>query len=467
MPVARTQFWRSLAVVAAAVTAGCGTPGGLRNPDGPGAQIPMPERFIEAPDVAARATFGGHAWWQTLGDRHLDRLVATALSENLGLRETGSRVVAAGATLRQANAQLFPSVDATGEVSRRWGEVGGGGGGGRDGRDGDEASLGALLDWEVDIFGRLRAARRAAARELEATRADLEGARLLLSASVAESYFGRIEQRQQLALLAEQIEVGETLLRLTRLRFGQGQAAIVDVLQQEEQLRATRALVPTVEGRVTELGYTLDALLGRPPGGAPRDGPASLPQPPPLPATCLPSDLLLHRPDLVAAQERLAALDAQVAEAVADRLPRFQLSAASLAESGGSSLATNLVASVVAPLFDAGDRRAEVTRRRAELEGAVAAFGDTFLGALRDVESALVSGRAQAERLRRQESQLETAERLLAETRIRYSQGLTEYLPVLTALTSVQQLQRDLITTRRERLSQRISLHRALGGPLP
>ncbi len=443
------------AFAAGVLAAGCTTP---RSAD-TATSVPIPSRFLESPRDAARASFRSGSWWETLDDKALDRLVEAALDGNFGLREAATRVAAAEASLRQARAQLFPSLDGTGEVSDRWGGESGG-----DGANSD-ASIGALLDWEIDVFGRLRAARRAEARELDATRADLAGARLVLSATIAEAHFGRAEQQRQLALLGEQIKVNETLLRLTRLRFGQAQASIVDVLQQEQQLKATRSRVPTVEARIAELGYTLDALVGGLPGDSPPSAGADLPAPPPLPAIGLPSDLLFNRPDLIAAQERIASLDARVAQAVAERFPRFRISATSSLESG-SSLGSRLVADVVAPIFDAGTRRAAVAGRRAELEGAVAAFADTFVGALRDVESALANERGQAERLRRQEIQLESAKRLLTESRNRYSQGLTDYLPVLAALTTVQQLERDLVTTRRERLSQRIALHRALGGPL-
>lgn len=444
------------------IASGCVTPPQVPPPSESSPPVVLPARFIEAPEQAARTTFGKGPWWTTLKSRHLDRQVDAALAGNLGLREIETRITVAEASLRQAKARLFPSLNAIGEGSGRW-EDGSRTGGGSE----SDTTLGALLDWELDVFGRLRAARRASAQELEATRADLAGARLLLSAAVAETYFARIEQSEQLGLLKDQIAVGETLLQLTRLRFGQGQASIVDVLQQEEQLKATRALVPVVEARIAELGYALDAFRGRPPSGAPPARGAVLPKPPRLPATGLPSDLLLRRPDLVAAQERLAALDARLVEAIADQLPRFRISASTVIEPGASSsLVAALAASVVAPLFDGGERRAEVAKRRAELEGAVAAFGDLFLGALRDVESALVIERKQTERLSRQVTQLETAKRLLAETRNRYSQGLTDYLPVLAALTTVQRLEREIVTTRRNRISQRIALHRALGGPM-
>lgn len=450
------------ALVGGLVMAGCAGIHDIGPPSAPATRIPMPVRFREAPAQAARTTFGTGSWWTMLGNRDLDRQVAAALGGNPGLREAASRITMAGASLRQARARLFPALDASGGTSRRWDDN-------RSGTSGTtSASFGTLLDWEADVFGRLEAARRAGEAEVAATRADLAGARLVLSAAVAETYFARVEQTEQLKLLHEQTEVGETLLRLTRLRFGQGQASIVDVLQQEEQLKETRALVPVVEARIAELGYALDAFRGHAPSGAPPTPGAVLPEPPPLPAIGVPSDLLLARPDLVAGRARLFALDARLVEAMADRLPEFRISAATISAHGNaSSLVSNLAASVVAPLFDAGERRAEVAKRRAELEGAVAAFADLFLRALREVESALVNERKESERLARQLTQLDTAKRLLSETRNRYSQGLTDYLPVLAALTTVQELERRIVTTRRNRISHRIALHRALGGPMP
>lgn len=449
----------TLATCAGLFLSGCAAPSASKT-TAIGAQVPvLPARFLEAASVDSRTSLGSKAWWKTFDDRELDRFIEWALRDNLTLREAASRVDAARAVLRQSNARLFPSLDASGEVSERWES--------EDADSDPEAVLGTLLAWEPDVFGRLRAARRASARQVAASRADLAGARLLLGTAVGEGYWGRRVELLQLELLAQQIKVGETLLDLTRLRFGQGQASIVDVLQQEQQLKETRALEPLVRARAAQFGYLLDALLGRAPGGAPRPGPEPLPRLPPLPSAGLPSHLLLRRPDLVAAQERLAGLDARVTEAVAEKLPSFQLTASSaVAAANSTSLVATLLASAVAPLFDGGLRQAEVDRRRAELEQAVAAFGNLFLNALREVETALVNEREQQDRLQRQLTQLETAKRLLREARNRYSQGLTEYLPVLDALTTVQQLERDILTTRHDLISQRIILHRALGGPM-
>ena len=156
------------------------------------------------------------------------------------------------------------------------------------------------------------------------------------------------------------------------------------------------------------------------------------------------------------------------AEAIADRLPRLTLGG-SVSGTGGPGLdtiITNAVASVAAPIFDAGIRKAEVRRRQAALKEALSSYSNNYLSAVRDVETALVLERKQAERIDLLNQQLDTAKKLLRETRHRWGQGLTDYLPVLNAVVTVQGLEREVITSHRELLSSRVALHRAIGGPI-
>lgn len=437
---------------------------------------PRPRYREERPEGPANAdrAFSARAWWLGFGDPTLDELVRKALSSNLDLERTAALITQAAALLRQAGAQLFPTLDADANYTASWtersGETSPSGGGRRVGDEHDEvASLGLSLAWELDVWGRLRAARRAAALDLEAARSDREAARLLLSASVAETYFEILEQRLQLALIEQQIRTNTTLLDLTRLRFGQGQSSIVDVLQQREQLASTRALVPAARSRLEDLEYALDVLLGVAPGARPRVETDSFPAAPAWPRLGVPSDLLTARPDLRAARQRVVAIDHLVGEAIADRLPRFGVGA-SVTGSGDlrpDTIITSALADMIAPVFDAGERSARIDLRRAELREAVATWSQAYLTAVREVEGAVALERGQVERVGLQEQQLEIARELLRETRNRYSQGLTDYLPVLAALATEQDLERELITSRRLRLSLRVALHRALGGPLP
>ncbi len=430
---------------------------------GEGTKAENEEGFAHAPKAnAPRERSTAKPWWESFQDRELSRLNEAALAGNPDLRAVAERIEQANARLVQAGATLFPQVDGAGDFQRRW-DV--------EGRRSDDASLGLFLDWELDVWGRIRSGRSARAREAEAAFEDWRAARLLLTGAVTEAWLELREQRGQLALAGEQIQVNRTLLDLTRLRFGQGQNSVVDVYQQQEQLESTEARVPDIESRIEELELVLDALVGRIPGagdGPGRSGDAPI-VPPDWPETGIPSDLLAERPDLRAQRARIVALDHELGEALAERLPRFSIGA-SLAAGGTPGLERlvgDAVAATVGPVFDAGSRKAEVERRRSRVREEVDRFTSLYLGAVRDVEIALVREQRLHERIRRQEAQLKTARKLLAESKNRYVQGATDYLPVLDAVGKVQELERTLLTSYRERLSARVSLHRALGGPMP
>ena len=432
-----------------------------RRAESPEPLIPAGAHYQEAAHGEGRGEVA--PWWGTFGDEHLDELMERALAGNLGLQQFAARMEQAEALVRQSGARLYPMLDAAGDYESRWVRPEGGGTSREQG-----ASVGGLLDWELDVWGRLRAARRAQEEEAAAVGYDLQAAQLFLSASVAETYFEILEQRRQLRLLGDQIRANETLLELTRLRFGQGQSSIVDVLQQQEQLAATLSLLPAIEGRVEQLEYALDVLAGAAPGARGRLASAGWPGLPELPATGVPSELLARRPDLRAAESMVRAMDYRVAEAVAARLPQFAIggSASAVGDPGYSALVGAAFASVAGPIFDAGLRKAEVELQRGRLREAVAEWSESYLTAVRDVETALVQERKQAELVKRIEEQLEIARRLLRETRNRYAQGLTDYLPVLNAVVTEQNLERELLRSRRELLSFRVALHRALGGPM-
>lgn len=404
-------------------------------------------------------------WWETFNDRALTKLVRQAIGNNFEIQSVAARISQADATLRQAGGRLFPQINGSGSFAVRWAD----GDDNAQERRSTSTNLGALLDWEIDLWGRLRSAREARQLERDATISDWLGARLLLSASVAETYFEILEQKHQLLLLQDQIKNSQTLLDLTELRFGQAQSSVVDVLQQREQLAATKTRIPTIEARLQQLTYALEVLLGLPPGKGPSVSGKKLGLPPAsLRRVGTPADLLRNRPDLVASAQRVAAIDREVAEALADRLPKLTLGG-SVSGTGTPSIdtiITNAITSVASPIFDAGIRKAEVDRRQAALKEALASYSHDYLEAVRDVETALILERKQAERMNLLNQQLDTAKTLLRESRHRYTQGLTDYLPVLTAVVTVQSLEREVITSHRELLSSRVALHRAIGGPM-
>ena len=428
-------------------------------------EVEVPQRFSESDMGAALPNDWNYSWWETFNDEDLNHLIESGLAANFELRQYAARIEQATALARQAGARLYPSLDVDTGYELQWdGETRTG-----ESRDRQEASdLGFLLRWELDIWGRLSSLRRAENLTAQATIEDWIGARLLLSAAIAETYFEIQEQLRQLDVVREQIETNKTLFKLTSLRFGQGQSSIVDVLQQQEQLEATLARVPQIESNIGQLEYSLDVLLGRPPGRENHVTSSQLSRPSPFPAVGIPALLLTRRPDLRAAQKRVLAFDYDVGVAVAEQLPTLSLGG-SIDWAGDPDFGdavTSVFIGLAAPLFDAGQRRSEVTFRKARLEDALAGYSDRYLSALFEVETALLEERKSEEQLMLVEKQLATAQRLLTEARNRFSQGLTDYLPVITSLSIVQNLERNVVNTRRRVLSARVALHRALGGPM-
>ncbi len=217
--------------------------------------------------------------------------------------------------------------------------------------------------------------------------------------------------------------------------------------------------------------HQLAILLGQPPG-SPVDGPAAdadLRVPDDVPADGLPADLLVARPDLQAAWARLESAGWGVAAARADRMPALRITARG--EYGSEDLADvldnwllNLAGNLAAPVIDGGRRRAEVKRSRAVLDEQMAGYRRVVLTACREVEDALVRERYQAEHLQHLDQQLQAARQTHREAIERYRYGLSDYLPVLTALVTAQALENDLIEQRRQHLLIRVALYRALGG---
>ena len=406
-----------------------------------------------------------HRWWQALGDKRLTGLVELALSDNLDLQQARLRIEQSAALEHQAASRLFPSLDAAASAERKWPNT--------SEANSDSVAAGVQLSWEVDLWQRLKSFRKAAEFETAAAREDLQATALLLSAEVAQTYFGLVEQRLQLALLAKQVEVSQSLLDLIELQFAQGQASLVDVYQQRQQLASAQAQFPQLRSRLRIQANRLNVLVARSPASSSLPASAGLPALPALPRLGVPSTLLANRPDLRRIRYQLIAADHRVAEAVADRLPRLQIGleqgyeGTDLDRLTPDGLFTSLMADVAGPVYDWGRREAEVRRRRSIVKGHLLALSRAYLTAIEEVEGALWRERRQHELIESLDKELAIARRTLEETRRRYGQGVTDFLPVFVAVQSFQRLERNVLTQRRELVSIRILLYRALGGAQP
>ena len=397
-------------------------------------------------------------WWGSFKDAKLDALIDSALNDSFDIMRGLARLDQADALTRQARAARLPVIDLEASTLRDWVD---------DGPRNRLDRVGGALAWEVDVFNRLGAAALARQRERDARFEDLETIKLSLSAEVTAAYFDAVEQRRQLALLAQQIDADRDLLELTELRFEAGLTASVDVLQQSSVLAETESLVPPTEALLRVAENRLDVLIGQAPDAVDRvdddDRFVAIGE---LPFTGVPSDLLLNRPDLKAFKNELIAADAEIGQAIAERLPRITLDG-SLFYGDGSEFtgpAGILVGSLVQPLLDWGARKAEVERRRALYVERLAAFSQAYLQAIEDVENTLFQERKQREFIDRLERRRRFLVRTVAETRDRYTNGLTDFLPVLDAIKELQRIERIIVRQERALLGFRIQLHRALGG---
>ena len=453
---------RVLSIFAAVlIISGCTAFDPQARPDAP---LDLPEQFSmftagEAPP---------DRWWQSFKSDELDRLVAEALSGNFDIRTVWTRLRQADAVARKAGADLKPAVAASAGAKKSWQQTR------TDERgtlssDSDTWSAGVSAAYEVDLWGRLKSLRASEALKFLAAREDLEAAAMTVAAQVAAAWTDILACRQQITLLKEQIRTNEDLLKIQRVRFANGQARALAVSQQRQALAQARAKLPPLQLSEQQQQNALAVLLGRSGARGMTLEQKALPGLIPVPATGLPADLLAARPDIRAAGLRLNSADWQVSAARADRMPAITLSAEAAFSSGFLDLllgnwVSTLAAGITGPLFDGGSRLAEVDRLRAEAEEALNDYAATVAQAIQEVEDSLVTEKRQGEYIALLQEQLHAARTTMKNARLQYINGQDNYLDYLSAWTSVQDLERQMVDEQATRIKNRITLYRTMGG---
>jgi outer membrane protein, multidrug efflux system len=422
----------------------------------------IPKRF----SLYSGQTTPSQHWWESFGDAELNHLIETALSDNFSLMEAWARLRQARALAVQAGSERFPNL--TGDIDARVGREKSGNSS-SDSSEIEDYSMGLVSSYELDLWGRVRAQHETARLNMVASREDLNTAAITVAAEVADRWLGIVSQQMQKRLLEEQLRINKTLLELVELRFRMAMVSALDVYQQKQIVENVKAEIPLVEETEQLLHNELAVLLGKSVLTGPYITRRRLPEPMPLSPTGLPADLLAARPDIRAAGSRLEAADWQIAAARANRLPAFSLTAT--ARYGGKDLDVlfdnwilNLAANITAPILDGGRRVAEVDRTRALADEKLAAYRETVLAAVKEVEDALISENKQREHIKGLQQVIAIARKALEEAGVRYRNGVSDYLPVLTQLLTVQGLERDLIRRQADLMRTRVQLHRALGG---
>lgn len=428
--------------------------------------VPLPQAFS-----ATGITKLSDRWWECFNDTELNSLVERALDGNLNLRIVWDRLNQTQAIARKQGASLWPSVNGQADASRtaERKETANQEANTRQTTYRTSLSLDLVASYEVDLWGRIRSAREAAILDVKATGAQLKAAAITLSAEVTSTWYQLVEQYGQIDLLRRQLKTNEDVLELVTLRFRSGQTGAADVLRQRQLVESVRGDLTTAESRATILEHQLAILTGQPPNSLAIRRMAELSPLPPIPDTGVPASLIQSRPDVQQAYYNVLAADRRVAEAMADRFPRVSLSAGVSTSSGAAlrdlfhNWMASLAANLIAPVFDAGLRRAEVERTQSVVSERLHAYEQTILTALNEIENALVQENKQRELIESLEKQAVLSGYVIERTRDSYTKGALDYLRVLDALLSQQSLQRNYLQAHRQLFDYRINLCRALG----
>jgi outer membrane protein, multidrug efflux system len=433
---------------------------------------PAPRHIADLPQSfehgGAAGSWPSQQWYRDFGSEELDGFVAAAVQANTDLAGARTRVLQADARARQAGAAILPALDADGTANYLAGHSSHGGG--------HELDWSALLSarYEVDYWGKNRAAAASARLSAAASRADRDALALTTLAGVASQYFQLLALRERLQVAQSNREVAQQLLAIVQARYEVAAASPIDLATQKAALDSAQIAIADLQQSEIEAQAALSTLLGRPPEnfavhGQPLD---SLREP--QVSAGLPSELLTRRPDIVLAEANLQAGDADLVAARAAMFPSLSLTAsggvanpalpATVLTIPGVGPSFALGANLVQPIFDHGRLAAQRAEVQARNEQLLVAYRASIIAALVDVENALAA-LSHLNQLRPFESDnLSQSERAFEGARLRYQAGSADFLTLLEAQRALYSARDQLIQYKLARLQAVVGLCKALGG---
>ncbi len=408
------------------------------------------------------------AWWETLNDPVLSRIMGISLEGALDLREARSRVREARARRGISEAALFPAVDSSGSFTKSKSSENAG-----SGAESKLYSAGFDAGWELDVFGGIRRSVEAADAELTAAREDFYSVLVSLLGEIALNYVEVRTFQARLQVAEGNIGIQEETYELTKSRFEAGLVDELPVKQALYNLESTRARIPALRIGLKAAMNRLAVLAGDRPGALDPllENPRPIPVPPVSVAVGTPAETLRNRPDIKRAERLLAAQSARIGVAVSDLYPRFNLigsiglesiSSAAFLEWG--SHAWRIAPGVTWNAFDAGAIRNNIAAQTAIEEQYLARYEAAILTALEEVENAMVA--YAEEQLRREllKSAMENARDAMRLSRDRFSAGLVDFSNVLIAQASLLNFEDQLAESDGAVTSDFVRLYKALGG---
>ena len=410
------------------------------------------------------------AWLIDFTDPQLERVIQEALANNPNLRASAARIDQAIAEARITGAQLSPqSALGLGGSRQRISTFGPQSTGGI---YFENFNLDLNLSWELDLWGRLRNQHKSALAQTDASEADYQAARLSLAAQTAKAWFNFTEASAQVELARKNAKAYQETLKALESRYQRGLSNGLELRQIRTEVANARAAVATRQRAQDLAARSVEILLGRYPSAS-IEASSQWPQLPKAIPAGIPSELLLRRPDLIAAERRLAASEKQLSAARKEWLPRLSLTTAGgTASSQFKDLLNSdfrvgsLAGNLTQPIFQGGRIRASIDRSHSLREQAAANYHNVTLQAFLEVETTLAADallRRESKQLQRAAAEAEQAETLAWK---RYSNGTLDFLNVLSSQRAAASARSAYLTIRNRLVQNRIDLHLALGGPL-
>jgi len=446
----------------APILAGCATPSTDEDvTEATAASLPaLPDQWAVNGATPGEVRIG---WIDAIGDPVLTELVFEAQANNPDIRAAAANLDASRALVRQARAPLYPAINGVFNVDRTDSPQ-------PFGTTDPVYTATVQAQWEADLWGRVRAGRNAAYASAQAVEADFRFAQYALAQGVAAAYFASIEAQEQVGVSQRTVDALAEIDRIVRVRYREGFASRQDTATAGSDLETARDGLAQALGGARSARRGLEVLLGRYPADQ-LDLVEESPRTPPPPPAGLPSELLERRPDVIAAERRVAAAFAGLDQAKAAQLPTVSLTASGGGTStdlfdilNGPSLLWSVIGNVLQPIFDGGLRGAQEDEADANRRVAIAAYAGTALSALREVEDNLDQVQVLAQREVILESAAEESGTAYALAQLQYSEGEIALIDVLNIQQRLFGAERSLVAVRRARIEQWVALNLALGG---
>ena len=396
---------------------------------------PTPSAYKEAAKTPKSASQMDAKWWTLYGNAELDQLIAEVELKNYSLQAAAARTNQARALTEVALASKLPTVVA-----------------------GGQNDLGILASWEIDLWGRIQRSIEASGATAQASAADLAAMKLSLQAQLAQNYFNLRVQDEQISLLQETTVAYERLLKVTQNQYAVGVADRSAILQVQSQINTVQSQMHEVKVSRAQLEHAIAVLIGKPPADFAIASAPLTAQVPEVPAA-LPADLLLRRPDIAAAERRMAAASAKIGEAEASAYPSLNLSA-------GVSIRKGLLggAKTLFPLYSGGATKAKHGEARLAYEVEIANYQQAVLNAFRDVEDNLAGMQSLEAAAENKAEAVKSARAALSIMNNQQQVGIIHYPSLISAQTAALDSEKVGLDILAKRLVASVNLMKALGG---